>query len=493
MNRDLIAKTQEAIDKASVSVNESLNAARKSREKAMRDKAKERLRVVSQWKNESLEAKQFYEDSEKSRRKQLMLRRQLSSQASQAKASWEVRQRQKRLKEIDRESQFKSEVFREHRERLEEDMARKKRESMMARAKIRENNQQGTEKLRLMKIDEDQAIFEERSSASDALRKSKRSDAEKRRKSYQFRNGDARRIREIHEEMEEERKRIESQSYELKFEADKDAEEYKRELADQRRSSLAMRNQVAREQVVAAQIKKKEESDIEHENYELKAAAHRDAVEYKKRLNDERRESLASRNQNAKKQREQICNKQQADFDTEHESYLLKWEAEKDAEAYKKQLEYERRNSIATRNKEAQRRQYEKGQEKTEKMNEQHESYELKRQADKDVEAYKRKMEKERRESLAARNAEAKRRHDQEDAERKALMAEEHESYELKWNAERDTDEYKKRMEDERRESLASRNETAKLHRDIEKQQERDRVLERQQDAELKWAGGQRC
>ena len=139
------------------------------------------------------------------------------------------------------------------------------------------NVRQGEHKMKLQRIEEDQALYEERHEASVALRNTTKSNAESRRKSFAFRNGDARRIRQLHKQMEEEKWTMEHQRFELKRLAEKDAEEYQRQLAKARRESLANRNEYARQQREEDDNRATDAKRKEHQSYELKWAAERDA------------------------------------------------------------------------------------------------------------------------------------------------------------------------------------------------------------------------
>ena len=96
---------------------------------------------------------------------------------------------------------------------------------------MRQNHREGTERMRLASIAEDQALYEERHEGSVAMRTARADNAEKRRMSFAFRNGHARRIREIFAEREAERKYEEHESYELKWAGERDAAAHQRQMA----------------------------------------------------------------------------------------------------------------------------------------------------------------------------------------------------------------------------------------------------------------------
>ena len=362
LRRDLVKRTQQAINDATSSVNQSLNAVRRAKSEKYQERAQETAKLRNQWRDEKEDAQQFYAQAEKSRHELLSLQRQLSSKFAKAKAKREIDNRNVQLASIEQETNFKSEVYRTHQQTLKEEADRKRRQSIAARRKLRQNNRQGEEKLRMMRIEEDQALMEERYESSVALRETTKANAYKRRKSYAFRNGDARRIRELHARMETERLQQEHESYELKWAGEKDAEAYKKSLAEQRRDSFAFRNQESHVQRVETSRRQEEEQITQHNSYELKWAGERDADAYKRQLEEERRKSFKFRNDEGFRQRDEVSIRLQEEQTREHESYELKWAGEKDAEAYQRQLAEERRKSFANRNREGHNQRLDEGQ-----------------------------------------------------------------------------------------------------------------------------------
>jgi hypothetical protein len=299
------------------------------------------------------------------------------------------------------------------------------------RAKLRQNHREGKERMKLASIAEDMALYEERYEGSLATRTAKASNASKRRQSYAFRNGDARRIRELFAKMEAER------------------------------------------------------GAMEHESYELKWAGERDAEAYKRQMDRERRESLAFRNAEGSRIRDVEATMKSDDRNNEHESYELKWAGERDAEAYRRQMAQERRESFAFRNEEGRRIRDVEATMKSDESNREHESYELKWAGERDAEAYRQQMAKERRESFAFRNEEGAR-HDAVMKELRSLAKEqEHESYMLKWAGENDAKQYLADEQELRRQSLAFRNAEGRRHREIEEDMRANQVLENHKHEEL--------
>jgi hypothetical protein len=489
LRRDLVKKTQQAINDATSSVNQSLNAVRRAKSETYQERSQVTAKLRTQWRDEKEDAQQFYAQAEKSRHELLSLQRQLSYKFAKAKAKREIDNRNMQLASIEQETNFKSEVYRTHQQILKEEADRKRRQSIAARRKLRQNNRQGEEKLRMMRIEEEQALLEERHESSVALRETTKANADKRRKSYAFRNGDARRIRELHAQMEAERLQKEHESYELKWAGEKDAEAYKKSLAEQRRDSFAFRNEESHAQRVEASRRQVQEHIAQHNSYELKWAGERDADAYKRQLEEERRKSFKFRNEEGFRQRDETAIRLQEAKAKEHQSYELKWAGEKDAEAYQRELAEERRKSFAKRNHEGLNQRLEEEQRQQEARNEEHQGYELKWAGEKDAEAYKRKMEQKRRESFANRGKEGRRQREHESNQRNDELMQSHQSYELKRAGELDVDAYKKTLVEERRDSFAFRNKEGRRQREDEAiRNAREQQMEHE-SYELKWAG----
>jgi len=470
------------------SVNQALNAAKRAREKAILEKAQAVAMIRGQLKEEKDEALEFQLECEKMRREQLHIQTHLSSQFSRARAQRQQKLQQAKREAIVKESTFKSEVAREQQQKLKEQEEQRRRQSMVVRAKIRENNRQGKEKLQLMKIEEEQAILEERLYTSKARQEYQRNQAEKARKSFLFRAGDAKRIRELHSAMESQQKQEECKRIQLKHEAERDVDSYKAKLAEERRQSLVFRNAQAATQRKNQQEQLSHQQQAEHESYELKRAAELDVVNHKRQINEERRKSLAFRNQQGSHQRQLLEEQHAQQQASEQESLRLKFEAEKDAEAYRRNEALLRRKSLAQRNLAAREIRTKLSQQETERQQKEHESLELKLAGEKDIEAYKRKLEELRRQSLEFRTQQARQQREQEEIRQGLAKEQAHKSYELKWEGERDTQAYQHQLEEERRLSLQERNVKAIQQRQLTEEQKSKELQAEQQSFQLKRA-----
>ena len=470
------------------SVNQAMNAARKARERALKEKARQAAMIRDQWREEKEEALTFHEESEKMRRQQLNLQNQLYSKFSKKKAQKTLEQRENLRREIDQESMFKSQVAREHQQKLKEQEEKCRRQSTAIRAKIRANNRKGAERLKLARIEEDKVIFEERQNFSKAREEYLKDRAASVRKNYQFRAGDARKIKELYDKMEARRKNEEHESFELMLAAARDVDNYKKQLQEQRRKSLAARNEQARKQREQAERERAEQLAAEHESHELKWAGESDADRYEREQEENRRKSKAFRNEEARKYRARLAEQEAEMKHADHQRYQLKFEGERDVEAYKREQSELRRRSLEQRGQFARNVKEKLSQQEARRLQSEHESYELKFAAEKDVEQHRRAMEELRRKSLEMRNKEAKRQRDEEENRRAQQQDLEHQSYELKWDGERDAAAYLKRTEEERRQSLKNRGIEARKHRELQDAQRTTELQAEHGSYELKRA-----
>jgi hypothetical protein len=364
-HRIRVEKTQAAIQNATLehqktfqtpaSKFQTLNACRKAKKAVIVDKSRQAKSVRFQWDEERVEAKQFYTKVEENRRQILSMQRQLASAYFKQKAHKHEAERLQYIAELEKESQFNSEVYREHQEKLKDERDRNRKKSMDTRARLRVYRKAGREKMEAMKRQEAAIIFEVRSDLHRARREAKQADAQLRRKSFQFRAGDAKRIREMRLEWEQEEQSRNEKSCEMGRAAARDVDEYKKQLEKERRESLQNRNREAR------RIRMKEQDDwmaamkAEHESYELKWAGEKDAEAFQEKVREERRRSLAARNKESFRHAQVMQELRSLSLEKETESFMLKFAAENDAKTYLKKLEEERRESLQERGREAHR------------------------------------------------------------------------------------------------------------------------------------------
>jgi hypothetical protein len=485
---ELLRRMQQAVFSASKSVNDTLNAVRKAKQAAEQEKILQNQKFREAHRTETEEVAAFQAEAERQRRELLALKTQELHKFQKAKVEREQAAHQERMNAAMKESLFKSEVFRAHKNDLKEAEERRKRMSIDVRTKIRAENRLGMAKIETARLEEEQAIINERYERSIAIQQARSMEAETRRKSLVFRNGDARRIRALHAQIQKTQQLEQHQSYELKWAAEKDAEECKKQCEQDRRDSFAFRNQEGRKIREFEERVRSEQLSADHGSYELKWAAEKDAEEYKRRCDQERRESFAFRNQEGRKHREFEERIRSEKLSADHESYELTWAAEKDMEEYKRKCEQDRRDSFAFRNQQGRKARELEQQQRSEKLSAEHESFELKWAAEKDAEEHKKQCEQDRRDSFAFRNQEGRKIREFEERMRSEQFSADHESYELKWAAEKDAEEYKRLCDQERRESFAFRNQEGRKHREFEERIRSEELSADHESYELKWA-----
>ena len=370
-HKDLVSKTQRAINNAAAGVfealntpqkkhgpkstNPALNAARVAKQENLKHVSNRTKLVRFQWQEQKTEAKTFNEQLEESRRQIMAITRQVSSAHFQQKAKLGDEKKQNKFSKLEQEYKFNSETYREHQQKLKEERDRARKMSIDARVKLRQNHREGEEKMKRQREREEAAINEIRYDLHKSRNETKKTYAEDRRKSYQFRAGDARRIRDLRANWREEEERKKQESYELSRGAAKDVEEYKKKMAEERRQSHQFRLLEARQQRMKLQTLQEEETAKEHEGFLLKMEGERDADAYRKKMAEERRKSLAGRGAESRRHAAAMQELRSLAQEKEAESFLLKMEGERDAKEYLMKCERERRESLQFRGQEAKR------------------------------------------------------------------------------------------------------------------------------------------
>ena len=371
MRRNLVKMTEAAIDDATSSLRnsalkpkkypadstfQSVNAGRDAKSKLFHQKAKATKSVSFQWDQDNAKAKSLHKIVEENRRQIRAIQQKLTSNHFKDKARKDEAKKLERIAELEKEYMFKSIIFQDHQQALKTERNKSRKKSIDARTKIRRNKREGEENLRMMKLDEEQAIFEVRADLHKSRMEAKKAEAEKRRKSFQFRAGDAMRIRDVRSAWSENSLREEHASHELNRKAAKDVEEYKKQMKKKSQDDIKKRNKNAHE------ARKREENQsyramlAEHESYELKWDGERDAEAYRKCMKEERRKSLANRNKESARHAEVMEELRNIAKEEEAQSFMLKFDAENDAKAYVAKLAEERRKSLQLRGVEARRR-----------------------------------------------------------------------------------------------------------------------------------------
>ena len=471
------------------SVNPQISRSREARIAHQARLAEEAAALRAERARIKRDALSFQSEAERVRRDALDMQRDLAARLARARSQRERMERMTSLAEVDREVEFKSQVHREHQHNTKKAEDWRRRRSAAVKASIWAERRGNSELMRLEAIEEDAALSEERAEASRALREKLEGDARRRRMSLAFRNAEGRRQREEEEQRAAAKMHDEQKSLALKLEGERSAEEYRRQMAEKRRLSLAFRNAEGRRQREEEEERAAEKMHDEHESHELDAAAERDVAAYRKEMAEKRRLSLAFRNAEGRRQREEEEERAAEKMHDEHESHELDAAAERDVAAYRKEMAEKRRLSLAFRNAEGSRQREQEELMREEEMHERHQSLRLKLAGMRDADEHREQLAKERRQSLEMRNAEGRRQREEEEQRKAEELHAEHESYELKHAADRDVDEYRNRMADERRESFAFRNAEGWKNREKEEQRNDEERLKEHKSYGLKWAG----
>jgi len=495
MRRNLVKMTEEAIDDAttslkssvlkkkifptSSSVYQSVSAGRTARSKVLHQKAKVAKSVSFQWDQENSKAKSLQKKVEENRRQIRAIQRKLTSNHFKDKARKDEAQKMERIANLEKEYMFKSEVFQDHQQalKLERDKSRKK--SIDARTKIRRNNREGEEIQRTRKLEEDQAIFEVRADLHISRMETKKANAEKRRMSFQFRAGDSRKIRDMRSTWTEDRVRKEHDGYELERAAAKDVENYKKQMKKESQDDFKTRNKDARESRKRGEDQACEAMLAEHKSYELKWEGERDAEAYRTRMQEERRKSFASRNKESARHAKVMEELRNIANEKEAESYMLKFSADNDAKEYIAKLAEDRRKSLELRGEEARKcRQFEE-EEHSKVIESALIEGALQSDCQKDVDKYKAERAERRRKSFQYRGKQGRLQRLEEEERRLDQMLKDEESFKLDSLAQKDVENYYKDCRKGRRKSLALRAKEMRQHVDWKERKAQKKVEER--------------
>lgn len=362
----LVKTTEAAIDDATNSIaksmgtrksdfkiHESLNVTREPKSGILRVKSKTAKSVRFQRDQEISQSKTLRDKVEESRRDIRAIQRQLSSAHFKEKAKKDEAIKMQRFACLEKEYTFNSEIFRDHQQTLKQERDKSRKMSTETRAKIRRNNRAGEEKLKILRRGEEEAMLEVRADLHKARMEATRANSETRRLSFQFRAGDARKIRVMRLKWKEIQLEKEHESYELTRAASKDVERHKKLVEKEKRDDAKSRNLEARRRRKLDEEQAGEAMLAEHKSYELKWAGEQDAKAYQIIMRDERRKSLAGRNKESARHAKVMEELRGLAKEKEAESYILKWAGENDAKAYLAKLADDRRKSLQFRATEA--------------------------------------------------------------------------------------------------------------------------------------------
>ncbi|GMH96269.1 hypothetical protein TrST_g8462 [Triparma strigata] len=317
---------------------------------------------------------------------------------------------------------------------------------------------------------------------ADAYRKQM---AEEERQDYAKRNEDGFDAKARFEQMRHEKLAADHESYELTAAGMRDADNYKKFLAKQEQLDYAKRNEDGFDAKARLEQMRHEQLAADHESYELTAAGMRDADNYKKFLAKQEQLDYAKRNEDGFDAKTRLEQQRHDQLAADHESYELTAAGMRDADAYRKQMAEEERQDYENRNLEgfAQKRLLEE--QRTDQLHSEHESFELKWAGQDDAKAYQQHLRDERRKSFAARNENHSQQRKIVQEIEEIAKEKEHESMLLKWAAQEDGKAYRKRCEEERRMSLVGRGEQARHEKLIDEENKMNALNQQHYDSEL--------
>mmetsp|Transcript_13390 Transcript_13390/g.37707 ORF Transcript_13390/g.37707 Transcript_13390/m.37707 type:complete len:691 (+) Transcript_13390:165-2237(+) len=469
----------------SSSVYQSVNAGRNARMNVVRKKHEVAKSVSFKWDKEKAEAKSLQKKVEENRRQIRAIQRKLTSAHFKDKARQDEAQKLDRLDKLEKEYMFKSKVFQDHQQKLKEERDRNRKKSIDARANIRRNVREGEDVLKAKKLEEDKVIFEVRADLHRSRMETKKANAERRRKSFQFRAGDARKIRDMRSAWREKDLQDQHAGYELSRAAAKDVANYKKRAKKEECDDFKKRNQDANESRKRQNEQRSKALLVEHMSYELKWQGERDAEAYRKKMKEERRKSLAGRNKESARHARVMEELRAIANEKEAESFMLKFNADNDAKAYIAKLAEERRKSLQLRGQEARkRRQYEDEQHSKAIENALKEGA-LQSDCQRDVEKHKAECAERRRKSFQYRGKQAHLQRLEEEERRLDQMQKDEEGHKLDALAQKDVEEYYKDCQRRRRKSLALRAKERRQHVEWTKKKQQKELQDRAHTSHL--------
>ncbi|GMI49022.1 hypothetical protein TrCOL_g12589 [Triparma columacea] len=441
------------------SINQALNKVRSAKAMAAEKRRQATLQLKMEREEEKMEALEFNRQKAAMKKELLVARSQMGMEFIRHRAQHAEKEKQNRRLAAVREGHFKSSRDREGRRLLKETEQRRKRYSMATRREVRQNNKEGEEKLKQMRDDEERRLLEERKEGILAAKEFKRKQAEDRRKSMAGRNQAWSRIKQVEEQLNTEAAQASHESYELKWAGEKDADAYKRKLKEDRRKSMEGRNESESRARKWAEEARQQQLMEEAQSFELTRLAHNDVSNYKKQMAKEEQMDYQKRNEDGFDAKQRLEEQRMDSLHKEAESYELTRLAHNDVSNYKKQMAKEEQMDYQKRNEDG----FDAKQRLEElRMNQLHadaESYELTRLAHNDVSNYKKQMAKEEQMDYQKRNEDGFDAKQRLEEQRMNQLHADAESYELTRLAHNDVSNYKKQMAKEEQMDYQKRNE----------------------------------
>jgi hypothetical protein len=286
---------------------------------------------------------------------------------------------------------------------LKQQELEKRRESAELKLKAWKEAQEKDAEAEKLRKEQERELLEARRLGYLQAREAARQEEESRRQSLVQRAAEQNKQREAQRRLDEEQAARNKDILEFRREASKGKDDHVRQEKESRRRSLAFRlDRWRKDRSVTAELRKQEQERL-HAEFELKSQEWKDVQEFKRSLEEERRESLRRRLDQWREERgqEEVRRAEQAERDS-FEKELFAQECE-DILNYKQSLETQRRESLAYRlNKSHRDRNWKEGQEAMRAAEAQVERRRV--EAERlDVESAKASLDADRRASLAFR------------------------------------------------------------------------------------------
>jgi hypothetical protein len=288
----------------------------------------------------------------------------------------------------------------------------RKRESMCNRTLLAQEQKRIAEELAQQKKEEELSILKLRKQNWEDDINSKKSEEERRRESVAFRLDEWRKHKGVEDELSRSMEHGELDLIHTRHADWKDVQAYKEEEERNRRESLAFRLDKWREEKSLEQ-KNKEQQEIAREiDNELSCQARDDVQEYRNQVKESRRQSLAYRLDKARKDRDfEEGQKALRQLVLKEEKRLNDLDRE-DVQNYRQMIADARRQSLEYRNQtEYQERMRLEGERQAQQLADVADR-ELRDAAWRDVQAYREQQRAEQRKSMAFRIADAQRKHE---------------------------------------------------------------------------------
>ena len=327
------------------------------------------------------------------------------------------------------------------------------------------NAKQASEEIRNQQLQQQFASGELSRGAHQDVIQHKRNLLAEERADYEQRNADGFNAKQASEEIRNQQLQQQFASGELSRGAHQDVIQHKRNLLAEERADYEQRNADSSNSAHAAEEIRNQQLLQQYEDGDLSRAAASDVANYKKQCAVARRQSFESRNANHSQQRRIMAEIISLQSEKEHESMILKWAGQKDADTYlkeekeKERQDFEQRNAhnLHGRNVEEELRQQD--------LTARRQSSDFKRGAQADVNDYKQQCAAEESADYAARVAHGRHEREVEEDSRKHMLEAQRMDEELASGNATDVNTYKQKLADRDRNSFCFRNTEARIQR----------------------------